>query len=138
MTLLTKFNHAVDHPNAGRLLLRVLLGGLMLFHGYFKLAHGVSWIAPILAGHHLPSLLAYGAYIGEVVAPLCIIFGLFTRMAALVYAINMVFAVLLIAGANFWNTTDVGAWALETEALYLVGGLVVMLLGAGKYSVSKA
>jgi len=137
MTLLTKFNQAVDHPNAGRLLLRVLLGGLMLFHGFFKVTHGVSWIAPILAAHHLPSVLAYGAYIGEVIAPLCIILGLFTRVAGLIYALNMVFAVVLIAGANFWNTTEVGAWALETEALYLFGGLIVMLLGAGKYSISK-
>ena len=138
MTLLTKFNQAVDHPDAGRLLLRCLLGVLMLFHGFFKMTHGVSWIAPILAAHHLPSVLAYGAYIGEVVAPICIIVGLFTRLAGLVYAVNMVFAVVLIAGANFWTRTDVGAWALETEALYLFGGLLVMLLGPGKYSISKA
>lgn len=137
MTLIAKFNHAVDHPHAGRLILRLLLGILMLFHGWFKLTHGVAWIAPILSAHHLPSFLAAGAYIGEVVAPILIILGLFTRLAGLIYSVNMLFAIVLIAGANFWHTTEVGAWALETEILYLIGGVVVMLLGAGKYSISK-
>lgn len=137
MTIVTRFNQAVNHPDAGRLLLRITLGGLMLFHGFFKLTHGVSWIAPILAAHHLPTFFAAGAYIGEVIAPVLIILGLFTRVAGLIYAVNMVFAIVLIAGANFWQTTEVGAWALETEVLYLVGGVVVMLLGAGKYSLGK-
>lgn len=134
---MNKFDQLVDHPDAARLLLRVLFGGLMLFHGIFKLTHGVSWLEPILAAHHLPAFVAWGAYLGEIVAPVLIILGVFTRLAGLVYAINMVFAVVLIAGAHFWETTSVGAWALETEALYLFGGIIIMLLGAGRYRLGK-
>jgi putative oxidoreductase len=135
--IIDTFNKITDHPDLGRLLLRLVFATLMLFHGVFKLQHGVAWIEPILAQHHLPELLAYGAYIGEVVAPIFIFIGLFTRLAGLIYALNMVFAVLLVAVSQFYKLTDVGAWALETEALYFFGGLIIMLLGAGKYSISR-
>ena len=38
----------------------------------------------MLAGMGLPGFLAYGAYVGEIVAPLLVLAGLFTRPAALV------------------------------------------------------
>jgi putative oxidoreductase len=34
-----------------------------------------------------------------------------------------------------YSLTDVGA--LESEALYFLGGLCIMFLGAGKYAVSR-
>ncbi len=135
--LITSFNRMADHPDFAKLLLRLVFGGLMLFHGFFKITHGVEWIKPMLAAHGLPTLFAYGAYIGEVIAPLLIIVGLFTRVAGLIYAINLVFAVVLVVSGQFYKTTDVGAWALETEALYFFGGIVIMLLGAGKFSLSN-
>lgn len=135
--LLDTFNNITDHPELGRLLLRLVLATLMLFHGIFKLQYGVDWIQPMLSQHHLPAVFAYGAYIGEVVAPIFILIGVFTRLAGLIYAVNMVFAVLLVAGSQFYKLTNVGAWALETEALYFFGGITIMLLGAGKYSFSR-
>ncbi len=135
--LIDSFDNAVNHPDFAKLLLRLVFGFLMLFHGVFKLEHGVDWIKPMLAAHGLPGFVAYGAYIGEVIAPALIILGVWTRLAGLVYAINLVFAVVLVAGGKFFETTNVGAWALETEALYFFGGLFIMLLGAGKYSLSR-
>lgn len=135
--LIDTFNKITDHPDLGRLLLRLVLAILMLFHGVFKLQHGVNWIKPILSQHQLPEILAYGVYIGEVIVPIFILIGLFTRLAGLIYAINMIFAVVLVSGSHFYKLTDVGAWALETDALYFFGGLIIMLLGAGKYSISR-
>lgn len=134
---MNKLDQFFDRPDAGRLLLRLLLGGLMLFHGWFKLNHGVAWIEPILVAHHLPGFIAWGALIGEIVAPILIILGLWIRFSALIYVINMLFAIFLVAGAQFWSITSVGAWALETEMLYLFGGLVIMLMGAGKYRIGR-
>ncbi|HFV0388442.1 TPA: DoxX family protein, partial [Escherichia coli] len=31
--------------------------------------------------------------------------------------------------------TEVGAWGLENEMLYFMGGIAIMLLGPGQYSV---
>jgi hypothetical protein len=52
----------------GKLVLRVLLAGLILFHGVSKLIGGVGFIAGMLAKAGLPAAFGYLVYIGEVVA----------------------------------------------------------------------
>ena len=48
--------------DAGKLVLRLAVGVLMLLHGIHKLLHGVDGIAGMLAGMGLPAFLAYGNY----------------------------------------------------------------------------
>ncbi|MFI4922062.1 MAG: DoxX family protein, partial [Gammaproteobacteria bacterium] len=55
--------------DAGKLLLRALVGVLLLLHGFHKLITGPGEVASILAAHGLPGFLAYGVYLGEVVGP---------------------------------------------------------------------
>ncbi|MBN1085828.1 DoxX family protein [Erwinia aphidicola] len=131
------FSRLGDHPDLGKLVLRVSLGALLLFHGVFKIQHGVSWIARLLHAHGIPGFVAYGAYFGEVVAPVMIIVGLLTRPAAFVIAVNLVVATLLVKTGAVWDRTSVGAWALEGEALYFFGVLAVMFLGAGRFTLVK-
>ena len=52
----------------GKLVLRVVLGVLILFHGVSKLMHGPGYVLGVVAQAGLPSILAYGVYIGEVAA----------------------------------------------------------------------
>lgn len=134
--MLDKFNRAVAHPDFGKLLLRLTFGILILFHGIAKVHHGVGWIAELLESKGLPGFIAYGVYIGELVTPALIIVGWFTRPAALIYAVNILVATLLVGMGKFFTLTDVGAWGLETEALYFLGGLCIMFIGAGKYSIA--
>ena len=131
------FTRAMDHQDFGKLLLRLTFGILILFHGVAKIENGVGWIANMLVAAGLPGFIAYGAYIGEVIAPVLIILGIFTRPAALVMAFNILVAVFLVVAGKFFTVTDVGAWGLEGEALYFFGGLVIMFLGSGRYSVMK-
>jgi len=133
----TAFTRATDHPDFGKLLLRLTFGILILFHGVAKIENGVGWIAKMLQADGLPGFIAYGAYIGEVIAPVLIILWIFTRPAALVMAFNILVAVFLVVAGKFFTVTDVGAWGLEGEALYFLGGLVIMFLGSGRYSVMK-
>ena len=130
------FTQWTQHPDFGRLLLRLTFGILMLFHGIAKASHGVAWIESILGDKGLPSFIAYGVFIGEIVAPILIIIGLFTRPAALIYAFNLLVATLLVGLGRFFTLTEVGAWGLESEALYFFGGLSIMFLGAGRYAVA--
>lgn len=129
------FNRLTDHPDAGKLLLRLMVGILLLFHGVAKLQHGVGWIVDMLQGAGLPGVIAYGVYIGEVVAPILIILGVFTRVSGLIAALTLVVATLMVGIGKFFTLTEVGAWALEVEALYFFGGLVIMLVGGGRYSI---
>lgn len=80
----------------GLLLLRIALGGLMLFHGMHKLIYGVGFIGDMLAAIGLPSFIAYGSLLAELVASLMIICGIWTRLASVVFAGNMVVAILML------------------------------------------
>ena len=119
----------------GKLLLRFGLGGLLLFHGVHKLLNGLEPIKSALAAHNISDAVAYGAYLGEIVAPILIILGLFSRIGGLLIAFNIVIAVVLMRMADVAALSPGGGYALESEALYLVAALSVALLGAGRFSI---
>lgn len=119
----------------GKLVLRVALGVLILLHGIAKLGKGVDGIGSMLAGQGLPAILAYGVYLGEIVAPALIIIGLFTRPAAWVIAINMVVAIWLVHMKQLGVLTDNGGWALELQGMFLFAAVAVGFLGGGRIGV---
>jgi putative oxidoreductase len=119
----------------GKLLLRAVLAILLLFHGFSKLTGGIGFITGMLEKAGLPGAFGYLVYIGEVVAPLLILAGLFTRAAALVVAVNMIVALLLVHTKQFFTLNEQGGWALELQGMYLAGAVAVALLGAGRYSI---
>lgn len=123
------------NDDTGKLILRLLLGILILLHGIAKLSSGVGGIAGMLTSSGLPSGLAYLAYIGEVVAPVLLIVGVFTRPAALVIAINMVFALYLAHTSQLFTLTKTGGWALELQGMFLFTAVAIAFLGAGRFSV---
>ena len=128
-------NANANANDAGKLVLRVARAAMLLFHGISKMSNGIGFVADMLAKAGLPAVFGYGVYIGEVVAPLFILFGLFTRPAALVVAINMVVAVLLAHTAQFFTLNETGGWALELQGMFFFAAMTVGLLGAGRYSV---
>jgi putative oxidoreductase len=121
--------------DAGKLVLRLTVGGLMLFHGIHKIEHGVGWMAAPLEARGLPGFLAYGAYLGEIVAPLLMMVGFLTRPAALAVAGTMVMAVFLVLSNQLFSLTEHGGWALELNAFFFFGSVAVALLGPGKWSL---
>jgi putative oxidoreductase len=123
--------------DTAKLLLRVTVGVLLLMHGIYKLRHGLGPIPDLVVAHGLPKYVAYGVYIGELVAPLLLIIGFLARPAGFVVAVNMGFAIFLAHRADWRHFTAQGAWALELQALYLVAALAIALLGSGRYSLSR-
>jgi putative oxidoreductase len=124
--------------NLGKLLLRIAVGGLLIFHGIFKVTHGIGFIEGMLAGRGWPGYIAYGVYVAEILAPILIIIGLRTRLVALVVAIDMVMAIWLAHAASVFAVKEAGgAWAIEIEVFYLVASLALFFTGGGQYSVSK-
>lgn len=120
----------------GKLVLRATIGGIMLFHGVGKMSHGVEGVKKLIATKGLPDFFAYGVYIGEVIAPLLMIVGFWSRTAALIVAFNMVVAILTAHAGDVFKTGPGGGWAIELQMLYLLGSLAVALLGPGRLSVS--
>ena len=99
--------HSSCNNSFGLLILRLSTGGLLLFHGVAKLLGGLSFVQGMLAAKGLPGFLAYGAVVGEVLAPLALILGLFT-----------------------------GGWAVELPMLYLLPALALVFTGGGRFAVS--
>ncbi|MGB3835341.1 DoxX family protein [Castellaniella sp.] len=119
----------------GKLILRLALGILILLHGLGKLGGGVGWITGMLQTHGIPGFVAYGVYIGEVLAPVLLVLGLWTRVAGLIVAVNMLFAFGLVHSADALALGNSGGWALELQGMYFFSGIAVALLGAGAYSL---
>lgn len=121
--------------DSGKLVLRLAIGILVLLHGLSKLMNGISFIEGMMTARGLPAFFAYAVYIGEVIAPILLIIGLYTRPAALIVAINMIVAIVLVHTGQMFAMTQTGGWALELQGMFLFGAIAVALLGAGRYSV---
>jgi putative oxidoreductase len=121
--------------DAGKLVLRVVLGVLILLHGFAKIIGGPGFIMGLVAKAGLPAVLGYGVYIGEVEAPLLLIAGLITRAAALIVVVNMLVAIGMVHAGQIGQLNKQGGWELELQGMYLFGALAVALLGAGRYSL---
>ena len=121
----------------GKLILRLMVGGLMLFHGVNKLQHGIGFIKGLVVAQGLPEILAYGVYVGEVLAPLLLIIGFRSRIWAGVIAVNMMVVIYLTHFGLFLKLGAHGAWALELQMFYLLSALAIVFLGSGKFAVSR-
>src|SRR5574344_2386786 len=122
----------------GLLLLRLTVGGLMLFHGIHKLINGVSFIGGMLESIGLPAFIAYGALTAELFASLMIIFGTWTRLASVIFVGNMAVAIFMAHSSMIFSIDPMtGGWAIELPMLYLLGAAVLCFTGAGKYAVTK-
>ena len=129
--------HSALYDDAGKLVLRLTLGILMLFHGFAKLGDGgsLNWIAGQLSDAGLPGFIAYGVYVGEIVAPLMIIAGVYCRIGAVLIIFTMLFAVGLAHVAELFMLNQQGGYALELQAFYTFTALALALTGSGRFAV---
>lgn len=124
-----------QHP--GVLLLRYTVSILMLFHGVAKLTRGVGPIEAMLERAGLPPWFAFGVYIGEIVAPLLVMAGVWVRWAALLMAINMLFAIGLAHLDDLFVLTQTGAYRLEAQAFFLFCSLSIAWLADNKQARAR-
>ena len=127
----------MKNQDLAKLLLRITCGGILLFHGVHKVFVEVDHVKVMLKNVGLPEALAYGSIIGEFVAPIFVLLGFKTRLAALVIAFNMLMSILIGHRDIMFSINDYGGWMIETNMLYLMTAVIIFFSGAGKYSVSK-
>ncbi|ADG92530.1 DoxX family protein [Arcobacter nitrofigilis DSM 7299] len=123
------------NENLAKLLLRLFLGFLFIFHGYAKLIHGTSFIESTLLENNLPQFLVYGVYIGEIVAPIFIIIGYYTRFFSFIIIVNIIFAIYLVHSGDLFSLAKTGGLALELQFFYIFNAFILIIMGAGKYSI---
>lgn len=120
----------------GKLLLRLTVGIMILFHGIHKIIYGISGVKHLTVSAGFPEFIAYGVYVGEVVAPIFIILGLYARVASLFLALNMMMAIFLAHGGSFFAIGKHGGLVTELPLFYLLLSIIIFLLGSGKYAVN--
>ena len=125
------------NENTGKLILRLMLGILILTHGISKLTNGVDWMDDKLTASGLPVFFKYGVYVGEVVAPLLVILGLYTRAGAWLIAVNMLFAIGLVHWGEAFAITENGALAIEKQYLFMFSAIALALIGPGRYAINQ-
>lgn len=113
------------------LILRVAASGMLLTHGIPKIqklfASPIEFGDPIGVG---PTLSLILALIGEVVAPVLIIIGFKTRLAAIPAFITMAVAAFIVHADDGFGTK-------EKALLYALIFLVIYIAGPGKISIDK-
>jgi putative oxidoreductase len=123
--------------DVGQLILRLVLGVCMLLHGIAKVIGGVGGITGMLTAAGLPAFLAYGAYAGEVIGPILLIIGWYSRIGAALIALNMLFAIALAHSAEVFTLNDMGGWALELQGMLLFTAIALVLIGPGRFSINR-
>lgn len=121
----------------GILLLRLTVGGLMLFHGINKLMGGTESVNKVLEGVGLPVFFSFGVLLAEVLAPVMLILGFKTRIAAFLIVVDMFMAVLLVHSNELFAVTETGGWSMELNAFYFFGAMALLFFGSGRFALTK-
>jgi putative oxidoreductase len=125
------------NQDLAKLLLRLTCGGILLFHGIHKVFVEIDHVKVIVRNAGLPEFFAYGNIIGEFVAPIFVLIGFKTRIAAAIIAFNMLMSVLIGHRDIMFSINDYGGWMIETNVLYMMTAVVLFFTGAGRYSLSR-
>lgn len=114
---------------------RVIVGGMMFFHGLDKLNGGVPGFAEGLGSKGVPleSVAAWGVTLLELVGGLMLVVGLLARVIASLLTVELIFAIILFTSAR--GLIGEGGAGYERDLAYIVGLLVVVLLGPGRPSL---
>nr|WP_298789751.1 DoxX family protein [uncultured Allomuricauda sp.] len=121
------------NTDIGILILRILVAGLLMFHGFGNLLNGYTFIKDVMVQSGLPEFLSYGAFLGEIVAPVLIIIGYKERLSSLFVVLTMFAAILTTHAAEVFALNQFGGWAIELQAFYLFGALAIFFTGGGRY-----
>ncbi|HEV8454056.1 MAG TPA: DoxX family protein [Gemmatimonadales bacterium] len=123
------------NPDLARLVLRLALAAVLLYHGIPKLMDfGATAVGFEGLGLPAPPVTAVIALLAEVGGGLLILLGLAVDIAGLLVIIDMLGAIVLVHWANGFDFTK-GGW--EHPFTVLAMALTLALAGPGRLTVGK-
>ena len=128
------FFHSDD---IAKLLLRLITGWVMLPYGIDYIKDGLDFVFGVLKDNRLPSFLAYGVLVGEVVGPILVLIGWKSRIGGALIAFTMLLSILLAHRDIIFEYNEFGGWSIAFNAIMVMNAMAIFFAGAGKYSVSK-
>jgi putative oxidoreductase len=120
------------HTDLAALLLRLVFGGLMLYHGYDKVMNYTQYAAMYQETIGMGARLEFNLVVfAEFICAILVIIGLWTRLAVIPIFIAMSVAFFVAHGKDPFQVKEL-AFAFMTLSV------VVFVLGSGAYSVDGA
>jgi putative oxidoreductase len=122
------------------LLLRVVVGATFVMHGYPKLKNPqatLKWTG----GLGVPAAAAVAAMVLEFFGGIALILGFLVPIVAFFIALEMIGTIALKKTkmkAPYLIGENESALAYETDVIYILLALTMMVLGAGAFSLSAA
>ena len=122
------------------MLVRIVLGIAMVYHGYSKVVpagglHGdpmsaMNHWAHVVQGMGLPRWLGYVSALTEFVGGICLILGLLTRLCAFLVTINLLVATLMV---NIHRGYSGSEYSIALAAM----AFLVLVAGPGKVALDR-
>jgi putative oxidoreductase len=123
------------NPDLALLILRVVLGIIMIYHGWPKVTNLGGTIEGMAGmGVPAPAVAAIFATVAEVVGGLLMVLGAFTDIAGLMFAIDMLGAITFVHAKNGFSVAKGG---MEWPLLLVAAALAIALAGPGRYAVGS-
>ncbi len=132
-------------------ILRLMAGGVFFWEGLLKFVYvnqGVGRFTKL--GFPMPETMAHFVAVSEIIGGLLLLFGLFTRITALYFVLEMIVAILSTKIALYLGTSPlplppappkVGIWAvlheIRSDYAQLLTCVFLLLVGAGSTSLDK-
>jgi putative oxidoreductase len=117
----------------GLVVLRVTLAIIFIFHGYPKLAHSNASLQSVFVEHGLPAYFVYVAGLLETFGGVLLLLGLFTRVAALLLAVEMCVAIWKVHSGHSYFAVHEYEFPLALAAACFA----LATVGAGAFSVDQ-
>ena len=115
------------------LILRVVLGIIMIYHGWPKLTNLAGTIDGMAGmGVPAPAVAAIFATVAEFIGGLLMLLGAFTDIAGLMFTIDMLGAITFVHAKNGFSVAKGG---IEWPLLLAATALAIALTGPGRYAV---
>jgi len=127
------FSPAPLWQNSGLALLRIITGLLMAYHGFEvfdreKMLPYMEW--DVVKALPAPETMVYMGKSLELITGICFVLGVFTRIAALFMAIDMLFICFKIGGGKFYYDD-------QHPFLFAMIAMVFFFTGPVKWSLDK-
>lgn len=123
-------------PSWGMLPLRLVVGVVFFMHGWLKLmSFGIAGTTAFMAnlGIPLPAVAAVAVTALEILGGLALIVGVLTRWVALLFAIDMLVAILTVKLRGGFFAPD----GMELELTLLAASLTLAAMGAGGFALQR-
>ncbi|HEU4955711.1 MAG TPA: DoxX family protein [Gemmatimonadales bacterium] len=123
------------NSDLGLLLLRVVLGIIMIYHGWPKLTDLAGTIDGMAGmGVPVPAVAAIFATVAEFVGGWLMLLGAFTDIAGLMFAIDMLGAITFVHAKNGFSVAKGG---VEWPLLLAATAIAIALTGPGRYAIGR-